>query len=329
MTEISIIGGGRGNPNVAYPMATVTDTPITLTNQSPRNIMLTGSASGVNVVLPDATTLTVGDTWTIKNASSEFVVVKNDGTASSVFELVGPGCTLTAVCTNVGSAAGTWDVTQSGKAQDIRYRGFVTDMHLLGFDYGTPANGGATSRSGHGVQSLITGTNSAGAYRSHVTHSTFTAQTASVTGAIIIDNIAFPYQLSNATDEFIMRIGVFSTGDFSYTKGLYFKYDRAVRGATWFAVHLDGGTETTATDTGVTVDTLRNRMTIVINAALTRADFYIKKTKVATITGAPLWNFAAANMVVAVEIAKTAGTTSVIAGVDRLEGWQRVPSRGN
>jgi hypothetical protein len=53
--------------------------------------MFTGSGSNYVISLPAANTLAIGDQFEIINASSEFIIVKNSGTASSVFEFVAPG----------------------------------------------------------------------------------------------------------------------------------------------------------------------------------------------------------------------------------------------
>lgn len=70
----------------------------------------TGSTTQT-VVLPNATTLIVGQTFAILNRSTGYVTVnKNGGTLQST---LAPGAQALITVTNIGSAAGTWDTSTS------------------------------------------------------------------------------------------------------------------------------------------------------------------------------------------------------------------------
>lgn len=98
--------------DVVTQRTSVSDGTLTLTvNDSSRQVV-TGGASNYVVLLPDARTIAFGSEFQITNASTEVVIVKNYGTASSAFELLLPGDTLTCMCTSVATAAGTWAVTR-------------------------------------------------------------------------------------------------------------------------------------------------------------------------------------------------------------------------
>jgi hypothetical protein len=92
-------------------VALVDDTAWALTASSPVRTILTGSGSNATGSLPDATTLEVGREFVIVNAGTEFVPVKNHGTASSVDVAIYAGDSIVCTCIDNSSAAGTWVVT--------------------------------------------------------------------------------------------------------------------------------------------------------------------------------------------------------------------------
>lgn len=82
----------------------------TLTVGSPRNTQITGSTTQT-VKLPDATTLVVGQRYTVINRSSGVVTVNDNG--STLVQTMASGTLLTVTVTNIGSAAGVWDAAYS------------------------------------------------------------------------------------------------------------------------------------------------------------------------------------------------------------------------
>jgi hypothetical protein len=83
----------------------------TLTVASAPLQQFTGSTTQT-VVLPDATTLSLGHSFTILNRSSGAVTVNKNG--GSLVQAVAAGSQLNVVVTDVSTSAGTWDASVSG-----------------------------------------------------------------------------------------------------------------------------------------------------------------------------------------------------------------------
>lgn len=79
----------------------------TLTNTSQTNQQFTGVTTQT-VVLPDATTLPIGKYYQLQNRSTGIVTVQTSG--GGALTSIYPGTQKQVLVTNVGSAAGTWDV---------------------------------------------------------------------------------------------------------------------------------------------------------------------------------------------------------------------------
>ena len=79
----------------------------TLTVSSNKIQLFTG-ATTQTMVLPDATTLTVGHTFIVHNQSSGVVTVQTNGGAT--IRLIAGGFDAEFVCTSIGTAAGTWEI---------------------------------------------------------------------------------------------------------------------------------------------------------------------------------------------------------------------------
>jgi hypothetical protein len=89
--------------------------------------------------------------------------------------------------------------------------------------------------------------------------------------------------LSTAAQEYELYFGF---GDAqaagNFTDGVYFRYDRVVLGANWWACSARAGVRT-AVDTGIPADLVYHKFKIVVNAAGTSAAFYVDGALVATI----------------------------------------------
>jgi hypothetical protein len=83
----------------------------TLTVASAQQQQFTGSTTQT-VVLPDATTLALGQSFSILNRSSGDVTVNQNGGA--LVQAVAAGSQLTVVVTDISTSAGTWDASISG-----------------------------------------------------------------------------------------------------------------------------------------------------------------------------------------------------------------------
>ena len=94
------------NDNSFQTIATAAGTT-TFTNVSPYSTIFTGSQVQ-NIVLPDATTLTLGKRYYIGNASSAILTIKTSDAAT--LWTMGANTDSYIVLTANGSAAGTWDV---------------------------------------------------------------------------------------------------------------------------------------------------------------------------------------------------------------------------
>jgi len=84
----------------------------TLTSASTHNIEITGTTTQT-VVLPDATTLSVGVSYHIDNNSTGAVTVQTNGGATLL--VMGGLTDLNVTCTSIGTSAGTWDMDYSGR----------------------------------------------------------------------------------------------------------------------------------------------------------------------------------------------------------------------
>lgn len=113
--------------NVIENFQTVTSAAgtTTLTVSSPRTTQITGSTTQT-VVMPDATTLVVGQQFTITNRSSGNVTVNMNG--GSLLQTMVGGSFLTATVTAIGTSAGTWDAayTAAGGSGSVTTVSVVT-----------------------------------------------------------------------------------------------------------------------------------------------------------------------------------------------------------
>lgn len=111
----------------------------TLTVASPRVTQITG-ATTQTIVMPDATTLVVGQAFTITNRSSGTVTVNMNG--GTLLQTMVSGSFLTATVTSIGSAAGAWDAayTAAGGSGSVTTTSVVTANGFAG----TVANASTT-----------------------------------------------------------------------------------------------------------------------------------------------------------------------------------------
>ena len=108
---LTVTGNIYSNNNVAAGATTATAAgTTTLTVTSAAIQQFTGSTTQ-NVVLPSASTLTVGFQFQIYNRSTGNVTVK-DGSSTNLQVMAG-GTQATYTCLNIGTTAGTWDVAYS------------------------------------------------------------------------------------------------------------------------------------------------------------------------------------------------------------------------
>lgn len=310
---------------VTQVMATVADTPIVLTNQSPRNIMLTGSASGVPVVLPDATTLSVGDTWTIKNASSEFVVVQNSGTASSAFEFVAPRASIEIACSGKANAAGTWvwDRSDYLKMKSMKGRDYDTLDNNTISNTSASGTGAAVNQGVNGNLAFFTGTTTTGRSGGSLNATSFVG-TSGNQGAMILDiSASFSSGLSVLAEEYWAIFGIHSQHNGTIENGFFWRYDRLGYGDDNIRRVLSASGSMPPTDSGIKASIAYRRFTIITNSAKNRVDWYINKALVGTDTGVTFANILEPDFV----IVKSAGSTNRQLRIDRISYWVALPER--
>ena len=95
----------------------------TLTVSSPQTLIITGVTTQT-VVLPDATTLTRGQTFTINNNSTGVVTIQSNGGATVTTMKGNSFLTLTIL--NIGFSSGQWDWHWSLPPLSINSNGFLT-----------------------------------------------------------------------------------------------------------------------------------------------------------------------------------------------------------
>lgn len=102
-----------------------------LTVASPRVTQITG-ATTQTVTMPDATTLVVGQAFTVTNRSSGVVTVNMNG--GSLLQTMASGSFLTGTVTAIGTAAGTWDAayTSAGGSGSVTTVSVVTANGFTG-----------------------------------------------------------------------------------------------------------------------------------------------------------------------------------------------------
>jgi len=271
--------------------ALVDDTPQQLTVASASEWIYTGTGSKADRILPDATTLAIGRKFTLVNASSQFMPVQNYGTASSVFELLGPGCTLTAtLLTAAGSAAGTWAVTRSNPEGYPKYE---NDFFSTGDGVATTSPGGCRANAGTGSSSttrdqvnrrgvgLMALGSDAGlggwvlfSYDGYDNNSIQKSSGKPVMMRVLFDTYAIP----DGTQKWTLRHGYLDQIDGTQpTLGIYFEshVDTGV---------INGITRAAGTQTLVAGDVIKTQASAlpsdgawIINAAGSRVDFWLDK----------------------------------------------------
>ena len=130
----------------------------TFTATSPTYTIFTGSAAQT-LVLPDATTLTVGRRFMVDNDSTGAITVRN-ATPTTLW-IVAAGCDLYITCSSVATAAGTWELdyaaakAATGKALTISNTLTLTGTDASSVAFGT---GGTVIYSGGALGTPSSGT---------------------------------------------------------------------------------------------------------------------------------------------------------------------------
>jgi len=305
---------------LAETVSSASDGTLALTVSSRRKQMVIGSGSNYVISLPDATTIRSGEKFEIVNGSSEFVVVKNYGTASSVFELLGPGCTSTATLTAAGSAAGTWVICCNDPIEfhDFNANSLATNYHGWNPSVGTGAsvdvNNGVVESTTVGILDQATGTSSATA-QAVIRRGPIGAGRAAV---CIGAKVRMLQQASGAQD-FGYELGLFTAiSTLEATDGVFIRLPTNASTKTkWQTGAIKGSSAMTPVESAVDYSTAFVQPFVVLNSAGTRVDFYINKTWIASNTA----NIPAASTALypAFKMISTVGTTTKVCRTDWIK----------
>lgn len=121
--------------------STAISADLALTSASTKAQSVASSVLGRAVILPDATTLKVGDQYIIRNTGALPVGLRSNG--NTLIGVCGGAGTITAVLLSNGSAAGTWDVGGDGYlAGMVTLDNTFSETYTTGYHYGADLGGG-------------------------------------------------------------------------------------------------------------------------------------------------------------------------------------------
>ena len=139
------LGGGGQLVNPGYATTATAAGTTTLTVSSPGNQFFTGTTTQ-NLVMPVASTLTLGQTWRIVNNSTGVVTIQSSGTNTILAMGAALQVTITCILTS-GTDAASWDVKVNGASTVTGTGALVrgTSPTLVTPALGTPASGALTN----------------------------------------------------------------------------------------------------------------------------------------------------------------------------------------
>jgi hypothetical protein len=278
--------------------------------------------------LPNATTLLKGWSREYVNASSEIVIIKNSGTASSVWLL--PSESVRVICTNTTTAEGTWHSLINKPDTRFQYDS-VYDFNqgaAFGLDNGWLATTGGTP-TGSVNQGTVTGTFSIGRKQ------LLTGSAADGRACISFNGLNFLLggmahymevggfsisALSGGSDIYYMDIGYgdsFNAAE--HADAVLLRYSSAIN-ANWNLVTGTGGSMTVQ-DSGVPVTTSTGIIRLGVSSNGRRLNAWFGSSYLGTITNGA----AISHLCPLIRIYKTEGTTSRYINLD----WIRVSASGN
>jgi hypothetical protein len=291
-----------GDRFMAVDDSSTDDSTVTMSATDCRDVLMKGSAINRWHVLPDATSLTAGTVvFVFSNWSSEIRGVRNSD--STLWLRILPSQTATVWLVTGGTAAGVWGAELSQIHPDYGFEnvedfvtGSATGWYTKSGLYGAGAGTGATARviavySTHatnpmGIGELYSGTDTdSEAY--------FCWYTSGLTAGFGFPLRCFASRVrlavgSDGTNTYVFRVGF---GD-SYTAaknndGAWFEYD-STTSAKWMICAAGAGDVTRMGTAGADVafNTTLYDLNVEISSAATRADFWINRVFVGTISDA-------------------------------------------
>jgi hypothetical protein len=308
------------------------DASTTLSIEKPV-VVVTGTGVNHWFNTPSAASLTRAN-FVIRNWSSEFVGVKNSD--STLWLRVAPSQTAVVFLTAGGSAAGTWGAELSPIHPDYGFdniEDFVwgvasfnnTKSGIYGAASGTGASAVASAISAAGGPTtgtqgqgrIILGTNTdSGAYFAFYNAALVAGQGMPLR---FFSDRNYTSILSDGTDNYVWDIGfgdLVTAGD--HNDGVWLRHDRSVSETNWVSAVASGGASTIA-DTSVAIPAATSLFDVNIEIASdsSRADMWVDRVLIATVTGANIPTTGEYFGMV-YKSYKVAGTTSLTIYVDRI-----------
>lgn len=291
----------------------------------------TGSNYVRSLPAANASGMFVGWSRHFVNASSETVIVKNSGAASSLMVWLMPGETLDVLCTSIADAAGAWHAQTSNAgpqyiSDDIE--DFIAVNSVGSWKIGlhqTVIGSGATVTAGSAVSTVPCGR---AAFLSG-TDANSRAALSTGLSALIFGQRPFLVEmrgvgfnaLSDGSVGYTADLGFGSSAtDAEHTSGVLFRYNSA--SANWQCVAVNAGTAVpVATDIAVVADDVTLRVAVASDAS--RADFWINFVHAGTISS----DIPTAHLGWVAKIVKTAGSGAGTSRTMYLD-WLRIRSAG-
>lgn len=313
-----------------YTQTATSNGTVTFTTASTWRQEFTGSTQYQLVSLGDCTTYFIGKTFEIKNNSTNIIRVNN--ASGTLQRAMLPGETARFTCTNIGSAAGAWDIETAAKIRTLnKHLHWEEDFELnaitdSAFTNTANAGGGA----GQGFTFVTTGLGAGQVGVGSLDLGTGTTARSTIHkgglsvffggGVHVFETYIYIPVLSTVTDEYILYTGfadVSGSGDMN--DGAYFKYDR-LTSVNWQMCTANGGAgnrTATASSTAVAATTW-TKLRIEVNAAGTRVDYFINDVNIGNVTtNIPTTVARVTSALMKAE--KSAGTTATSVLVDWIQ----------
>lgn len=308
------LSSDASSENLVQEFTTVADTVLSLTEDYPETIVVSGSASGYTVRTPPATSLPVGWTRRIKNVSSEFIIIDN-GATPTLFEFLEPGATLE-LTLSVASAAGTWSC-QKSKSCRVQY--LEDDFQDGSTTVWQKLSGGTGASSTYGSSAVRCNAGTTTTGYNAVSRSAYSQRKQLTVQAMMFQSlIGSISNNADGTDDYWIDVAQgTANSNLEHTAGFGFRLIFATTGNNnWHAMVVNSSTPTYV-DTGVAlIATAQNTaLTAIRNSAGTRLDYYINKARVAVFES-PTTTIPAVPAGPCYRIIKTAGTSNRYFDVD-------------
>jgi hypothetical protein len=310
-----------------YTQTATSNGTVTLTSSSTWIQEFTGSTQYQLVSLGDCTTYLLGKEFLIMNNSTNVIRILDN--ASTLLRALLPGESGRFTCTNIGSATGAWYVETAVRVRALNKHlhweedfecNAIAQSQFNGVVNGTGAtsvfavNTGITS-SQVGLASIETGTTATG--RSAMGRGNTTTFFGG--GVHVFETYVYIPVLSTVTEEYIIYLGFGdATGAGAMTDGVFFKYDR-LTSVNWYLV-ASNNSVTTGSNTDSTIPvavTTWTKLRVEVNAAGTRADYFINDVNVGNNTAnIPITTARITSELLKIEKSAGAGATSSVLVID-------------